>query len=304
MPFSDVSRRSFLGGVAAAGLAAPGWPPKVSIFSKHLQWAEWPEMAATAKQIGFDGIDLTVRKGGHVLPERVAEDLPKAADIIRKAGLELTMITTDIVDPESPHAEAILKTASSLGVRYYRWDGFRYQDGVGLPQQLDALRPRVKALEALNRKYNVCAMYHTHSGIGRVGASQWDLWLLLKDLDPRFVGFNYDVGHATVEGGFGGWINSARLAAPLMRGIAVKDFLWVKSQAGEWRPQWCPLGEGMVNLAKFFAMAKESGFNGPLQIHYEYKLGGADTGQRNITIDKEKVLAAFKKDLETVRRYL
>ena len=72
-----------------AGAAQPkeslGAPLKVSVFSKHLQFLNWEEMAQTAAAIGFDGIDLTVREGGHVLPERVEHDLPKAAEIIRAA---------------------------------------------------------------------------------------------------------------------------------------------------------------------------------------------------------------------------
>jgi sugar phosphate isomerase/epimerase len=304
MPVSDLTRRAFLGSVSAASLAPAATPWKLSIFSKHLHWAEWPEMAAVAKQIGFDGIDLTVRKGGHVAPERAAEDLPKAADIIRKAGLELTMITTDIVDARTLHAETMIKTAGSLGVRHYRFGDFRYKDGIPLPEQLEACKPRIKELVALNKTYGVCAMYHTHSGIGRVGASQWDLWLIFKDFDSRYVGFNYDIGHATVEGGFGGWMNSTRLAAALMRGIAVKDFVFAKNEKGEWRPQWCPLGQGMVNLPKFFSIVRESGFQGPIQIHYEYKMGGADTGQKKITIEKSQVVEMLREDLNYLRGIL
>ena len=39
----------------------------------------------------------------------------------------------------------------------------------------------------------MCAMYHTHSGVGVVGASIWDLWYLMRELDPKAVGVNFDV---------------------------------------------------------------------------------------------------------------
>ena len=45
----------------------------------------------------------------------------------------------------------------------------------------------------LNEKYGTTAMYHRHSGPGNVGGGVWDLWLLLKDFDPAYVGINYDV---------------------------------------------------------------------------------------------------------------
>ena len=155
----------------------------------------------------------------------------------------------------------------------------------------------------LNRKHGVCAIYHTHSG-SEVGAPIWDLWLILKDLDPAVLGVNYDVAHATIEGGLGGWIASLRLVGPWLRGVAIKDFRWERDARGEWRPHWCPLGEGMVNFERFFAQLKESNFSGPVQLHFEYPLGGAEGGARRLTIDRSRVLEPIRRDLELLRRWL
>src|SRR2546429_1699128 len=171
-----ISATTILGGRVQPAPSATAGPLKVSVFSKHFQWTNCQEMAAIAKDVGFDGIDLTVREGGHVLPERVEEDLPKAAEAIRKAGLELPMITAEIVDSRSPHAEAVLKAASRLGIRHYRWGGFVYTAAKNIPDQLADFKTRVKDLADLNKEYGVCAMYHAHSGIDRMGASIWDLW--------------------------------------------------------------------------------------------------------------------------------
>ena len=62
------------------------------------------------------------------------------------------------------------------------------------------------------------------------------------------MGINYDVGHATIEGGLGGWIDSFKIAGSHLRGIAVKDFAWGKDAKGAWQAQWKPIGEGMVKL--------------------------------------------------------
>lgn len=72
----------------------------VTIFSKHLQWLNYNDMAALAKKMGFDGVDLTVRPGGHVLPENAEKDLPRAVNAIRDKGLEVYSITTNITDPD------------------------------------------------------------------------------------------------------------------------------------------------------------------------------------------------------------
>jgi sugar phosphate isomerase/epimerase len=324
---SAMSRRELLRNVAAAG-ALPAFSRdkettdlpgnlKICVFSKHFQWTGVKEAAAIAKDLGFDGVDLTVRKGGHVAPERVESELPAAVEAIHRAGLEVPMITTEITDAATPHAAAVLKTANRLGIRHYRWGGLTYQPDKGIAEQLDALTPRMKALADLNREHQICGMYHTHSGPGLVGAPIWDLWTTLQGLDPRWIGINYDIGHATVEGGYGGWIDSSRLIKNCMSGIALKDFKWAQNERGAthhdpfdkslsvegaWVPHWCATGQGMVNLSGFFAIVKANRFSGPVQLHFEYPgLGGAENGDHTLRIPKQELIAAMRRDLTHVQ---
>ena len=312
---SSISRRSLMAGGAVASAAllgkakaaetkTAGPKPKVAIFSKHLLFLQGEELAKGAAEIGFDGIDLAVRKGGHVEPERVRQDLPPLVALIRKHGVEVPMITTDIVDTETPYTEDILKTMADLNIRYYRWGGLKYGGSQTYATQLDAMKPRVAKLATMNARYKANAMFHTHSGIGVVGASIWDLYILLKDFDPTSVAVNYDIGHATVEGGFGGWINSFHICGPYVRGVAVKDFLWAKNARGQWMPAWKPLGEGMVHLPEFLGMVAKTNFSGPMQLHFEYPLAGADSGKAKLTGSKDEVFAAMKRDLGQLRSYL
>ena len=296
MKEAHFSRRSLLAG-AAALLAQPAQAApklKVTIFSKHLQFVQGEELAQAAASLGFEGVDITVRKGGHVAPQRVKQELPGLVAAIRQHGLEVPMVTTDILDAETPFAEDIVRTAAELGIRHYRFGGFKYEANQPYPAQLEALRPRLAKLAALNARYQSCAMYHTHSGVGLVGASIWDLYMVMRDLDPKAVGVNFDVAHATIEGGIGGWINSFRITGPHLRGIAVKDFVWAKDAKGKWKEQWVPLGEGMVHWSEFWGMVKQAGFDGPLQVHFEYPLPEA----------REGTYAAMKRDLAALRAQL
>jgi sugar phosphate isomerase/epimerase len=106
--------------------------PPILVFSKHLQFLDYQEMANKAKEIGFDGIDLTVRPGGHVLPERVQTDLPKAVEAINKAGLRPMMMTT-AVENASGTDEIVLKTAAKLGIKYYRMNWYKYSNKESMP---------------------------------------------------------------------------------------------------------------------------------------------------------------------------
>ena len=191
---NSLTRRSLLAGamaLSAASTVMQGEPPpsglKVAIFSKHLRFLEGENLADGAASVGFDGIDLAVRAGGHVDPATVAQDLPKLVSLIRARGLEVPMITTDIVDDTSPHAEDVLRAANSLGIHHYRWGGFKYNDAAPIAEQLDALKPRVAKLAALNKRYNACAMYHHAFG-------HWRGWRACLGHAYRSAGFRPEFG--------------------------------------------------------------------------------------------------------------
>ena len=60
----------------------------------------------------------------------------------------------------------------------------------------------------------------------------------------------------------------------------------------------------MVHLPEFFGMVAAARFSGPLQLHFEYPLAGADSGGADIGSHKEEVFAAMKRDLKQLRGYL
>ena len=87
----DNSRRRFLKNSLLTGALFPLMPRdllsltkanienslKINIFSKHLQFLGYTDMAEAAAEMGFDGVDVSVRPNGHVLPEKVETDLPR-----------------------------------------------------------------------------------------------------------------------------------------------------------------------------------------------------------------------------------
>ena len=274
---------------------------KVSIFSKHLHWLNYTDMALLAASMGFDGVDLTVRPDGHVLPENVAADLPKAVAAVEKAGLKVYSIVTNIKSPGEKYTHDILKAASALGIKYYRTAWFNYNKDISIPENLKAINRQFASLAALNKQYHIHGAYQNHSG-ELFGASVWDLWLAVKDLDPAATGCQYDIRHATTEGA-DTWATSMQLLIAHIKTINVKDFYWEKKD-GKWQVKSVPLGEGMVDFKKYFTMLKQNNITGPLSLHCEYDLGGAQDGARRLTISKEVFIAAVQKDLTTLRGWL
>ena len=275
---------------------------KIFMFSKHLQWLDYPAMAETAAELGLTGLDLTVRPGGHVLPERVKDDLPRAVEAMRAAGLEINMMTTRINNPDDPHTVPILETAARLGFHYYRMAYFRYDSKKPIPAQLDQLKPVCRDLAALNRQYQLHGVYQNHAGSRYVGATIWDLWTLLQGIDPQDLGCQFDIRHTVVEGGQS-WPTLFRLIARHVTSLVAKDFYWHKSEKG-WRALNCPLGEGMVDFPAYLEQVKQSGVTGPVSLHLEHDLGGAEHGHRQLKITKTEVLKRMRQDISVLHRLL
>jgi sugar phosphate isomerase/epimerase len=264
-----VSRRLFLG-VAASALAvrADGFAPKLIVFSKHLPDLNYEELGKTAKELGFEGVDLTVRPKGHVLPERVAEDLPRAVDTLRQHGLSVPMITTEITSAADPVAIPTLRTASSLGIPFFKPGYWKYNDSP-VEARVKEVGADVRRLAMLAAEHRITMGLHNHSG-PYVGEAVWDTWEMIHDLDPRWTGFYYDPGHAAIEGGLGGHDVSLHLALPRLKMVAVKDFVWRKEASG-WKSVWCPMGEGAVDWKTALGTLKQANYNGPISVHAEYQ---------------------------------
>jgi sugar phosphate isomerase/epimerase len=264
-----VSRRLFLGVAASAWAArAEGFAPQLLVFSKHLPDLNYEELGKTAKELGFDGVDLTVRPKGHVLPERVAEDLPRAVDTLRKHGLSVPMITTEITSAADPVAIPTLRTAARLGIPFFKPGYWKYTTGP-VEARVKEVGADVRRLAMLAAEHRIAMGLHNHSG-PYVGEAVWDTWEMIHELDPHWTGFYYDPGHAAIEGGLGGHDVSLHLALPRLKMVAVKDFFWRKEASG-WKPVWCPMGEGAVDWRAVSGALRQANYNGPISVHAEYE---------------------------------
>ncbi|MDZ7604168.1 MAG: sugar phosphate isomerase/epimerase family protein [Cyclobacteriaceae bacterium] len=253
---------------AMAGSKPQATSNPVCIYSKHLHWLDFREMGIYARDLGFDGIDLTVRKGGHVAPELAESLLPKAIEEITSSGIIVPMMVTDINSADDALTEKIVKTAAASGIKFYRFAYYRYTQEGSIPSQLDDFRRKIEKLAELNAKYNIHGAYQNHAG-DYVGASVWDIWYLINGLDSRYIGVQFDPRHAVVEGGES-WQVDMRLVKDYIHCSIMKDFLWEKED--KWMVKNTPLGEGMVDFSQYFNLYKQFNLSGPISLHVEYPI--------------------------------
>jgi sugar phosphate isomerase/epimerase len=307
----DTSRRRFIKNTLLTGALAPlantslfsmnnsvaADRPKIYIFSKHLQFLNYKDLAEAAAEMGFDGVDLSVRPGGHVVPERVEEDLPKATEALKKAGLGPSLMTTAVRDANDPTDKKLLTTASALGFKYYRMNWYGYPDNKSIPEAITGFSEMVNKLGELNKQLGLKGYYQNHAGLS-AGSNIWEIYEMVKNANAEYMGAQYDIRHAMVEGAES-WENGFRLIQPRIKTVSLKDYRWQKKD-GKWMVEDVPIGEGMVDFKHFFKLLKQYKVNVPVQLHIEYSLGGAEKGNTSITIDKKDVFKAMKSDLQKI----
>lgn len=262
----------------------------ICVFTKPFNSLSFDQLAEGMKAIGADGIEAPIRKGGHIEPREVEDRLPLLVEALRKRGLEITVLTSDINDPRDPLTYKVLRTAARLGIKRYRMQYFTYDLTKSIEKQIQEWKPQIKDLAAMNRELGIRAVYQNHAGEKLLGAAIWDLRLLLEGIPIEEIGVAYDIRHATVEGGMS-WPITFQMIRPHLDTVYVKDFRWVNG-----KPENVPLGEGQVS-PKFFEMLAETGFRGPISLHEEY----LDHRKPELV---PKHLEAIKADLSTLNQWL
>lgn len=278
--------------------------PTMMMFAKSLQSRPLDEAARRIKAIGLDHIDLTVRPGGFVEPERVDEDLPRAAEQLRQAGVSIGMLTTAITTLAEPYAEATLRAAAALGVRHYKLGYLRYPH-VGTLRQLrrEALEC-LREIAALNRELGLIAGYHNHSG-SYLGASLHDVAWLLDRLPREAIGAYLDPAHAAIEGGGQAGLMGLDLLGDRVVMLAVKDFYWADAEAGgahvgrRHAARFCPLDQGQTAWPRFLEVLDRFDFAGPVSLHSEYR-GAASFKELSV----DELLEQTRCDAATLERWL
>ena len=198
--------------------------------SRSLQWLRSAdEVAEAAIEMVCGGVCPSVQPHpGHITPARVAQDLPAFVKVVRAHGLRVTQIKGPaITDVAEPNAEAIVGAAAQAGCTHYSLGGFTYDLAKPLPPQLDAIKSRVEKFVRLNQKHRITLVYDTAPGPSSVGGVVLDLLSVLKEFDPKYVGFHWDTGHMALHGD-GMWETLMRLAGPYIAAVGWRDRGWVQ----------------------------------------------------------------------------
>jgi sugar phosphate isomerase/epimerase len=259
-------------------------------FTKSLKELDVKGLAAFGKEVGVDGLDLTVRKGYPVNPDNAAAALPDAMKVFKDAGLVIGLVSidTDVNDPDSRTANAVFDACAKAEAPAVKIGYFAYK--APFDDALKDARSRLEGFAKLAEQSKVRVCYHTHSG-ANLGNNCAGLRMLLADLDPHHVGAYVDTGHTAVNGG--PIRMELDIVRPWLSMLAIKDMLWEKNDKQGWQYHVVPAGDGIVRWNDVAQGVKDCKFNGTISLHGEYETKD---------MDERKVLA--KQELDFLKRLL
>lgn len=307
------SRRKFLQHVSAASLATPvfasalraapaaqsqtEWP--IAIFEKVFEGLSYEELADAMEKIGADGVEATIRPGGHIEPAAAKDEVPKMSAALKARGKRIVIAATHVGSVDAPQSESLLRTLASEGVTHYRMNHYRYDLTQPIMPQLANFTAMARDLAAMNKEVGIQGLYQNHSGAtakrGYVGALGFDVATMLDGIDPDHLGLAMDTRHLCKDTG-SSWPVALAACKPHIRSIYVKDGTW-KGERGD-QYENVPLDTGFVNETVFQSI--RAGVKPmPLAIHMEW------LGYRVFPKDEiPQAIEACQRDIKTLRRWL
>ncbi len=238
----------------------------LAVFAKPWKSLPLPQLAAHIKSLGFDWIELPVRKGFPVEPENIERDLPAAVKLLAEYGIHVLNVTADVpLDDERLYSAC---AAAGIGMNRVL---FRQRE-------LDYWAAEAKARRKLDAALPFCERYAMQIGVqnhsGRfVPVNEMGMFQLLKDYDRRQVAAVWDPAHNALEG-----IDSDAaldIVAPYLCVVNLKNAYWRRvsgpeAAAAEWSIYWTSGAQGRASWSKVIAKLKAIDYRGPICFSAEY----------------------------------
>ena len=157
-----------------------------SLFTKVWKKESIDELIALTKRVGCDGIEFPLRDGYQIEAIDAEKKLPELSRRFEEQGLKILSVASEPI-------ESVFAGCAASGVPFIR---IMYFDDVNIPffDALSTIRRNIDSFLPLCEKYNVKVGIQQHT-LTRVSNSM-ELFYLVKDYDPKFIGGIWDAGHS------------------------------------------------------------------------------------------------------------
>ena len=233
-----------------------------SVFTKPWKSMPLSELGRFVKDLGFGAVELPVRPGFQVEPEKVQRDLPPAARQLADCGIAIASVA-------GPTDEATMAACAEAGVPVIRIcvgigdEGYMASE-VRLQREYDALVP-------LLERYGVTLGIQNHCD--RCVANAMGLRHLIGKYDSRHVAAVWDAAHNALNG------EDPELAIDIVWShlcmVNLKNAFWQRvngpeAEYAQWRHYWTTGRQGLASWPRVAAELKRRQWSGVLCLTAEY----------------------------------
>lgn len=235
----------------------------VTVFTKPWPDKSLGELADFVAGLGFDGVELPVRPGFQVTPEKVAADLPKAAKIFKERGIAIRSVA-------GPEDEATVRAMGEAGIPILRVMA-KIDMKVGYLGCIDEMRKRWDSLLPSLEKAKVTIGVQNHCDY-YVGSAM-GLVALIGKYDRRHVAAVLDPAHCGLAGEPDDL--AIDVAWPHLVLVNLKSGFWRMVTGPEvedvqWRKYWTAGRFGITSWPKVVQELARRGYKGDYCLTAEY----------------------------------
>lgn len=264
----------------------------IVVFEKPIQNLSYDVIGEQLAKMGIQGIEATIRKGGHIDPAKAESEIPKMVASLAKNGQQALIAATN-VNEASGETEKFLRTLKANGITRYRMEYYRYDLKKSPLEQLRENVAKLRDLAAMSAEIGVQALYQIHAGAKYAGSLSWDAAIMFEKIDPDHAAVAFDLRHVRADTGKSFDLALANLR-PHIRSIFVKDALWTGDRTDQL--QNVPLDSGMISKAVFEKVRKGLGPM-PYSLHMEW--GKTQLYPKNEAMDAVELIARDVKVLKS-----
>lgn len=220
------------------------------------------ELGALLHTMGFNGVEFCVRDGYQVEPSNAKEGLKEIVKVMKKYNITVTSVgsTTD---------ENIFSACSEAGVPIIR-----------TLAELDLSKGYAKAVEEVKRKIEsiipLCEKYNVKLGIqhhfGPMISHSMELYQLIKDYDPRYVGAIWDSAQSILAGEEPE--QGLDIIWPYLCLVNLKNVFYLRTNGPESNAKWMRYfttgRQGLASWEKIADYLKKRQYKGAVILTHEY----------------------------------
>lgn len=212
--------------------------------------------------MGFDGVEFCVREGYQAEPSNARKGLKEIVSVMGEYGITVTGIGSDAT-------EEIFSACSEAGVPIVRTLA-ELDLSKGYAGAVDEVKRKIETILPLCEKYQVKLGIQHH--FGPMISHSMELYQLIKDYDPRYVGAIWDSAQSALAGEEPE--QGLDIIWPYLCQVNLKNVFYQRTNgpesSAEWTRYFTTGRQGLASWDRIAEYLTKKQYKGPVILTHEY----------------------------------